>query len=131
MLKPGVRERPDVAALASRDQRRATIIAWHYHDDDVPGPAAEVALTIEGLPMTRGKATLRHFRVDTEHSNAYTAWRSMGSPQQPSPAQYARLEQASELAELSGPSAVDVADRRATIAFTLPRQAVSLFVVEW
>jgi xylan 1,4-beta-xylosidase len=131
ILKQGVRERPDVAALASRDQSRATIVAWHYHDDDVPGPAAAVTLTIEGLPMTRGKATLRHFRVDTEHSNAYTAWRSMGSPQQPSLAQYARLEQASELAEPSGPSPVDVADRRATIAFTLPRQAVSLLVVEW
>ena len=131
MLKQGVRERPDVAALASRDARRVTIMAWHYHDDDVPGPAADVSLAIEGLGVTRKGASLQHYRIDTEHSNAYAVWQRMGSPESPSPAQYTQLEKASELASLTGPSRVDVADGRATLAFTLPRQAVSLLVVEW
>ena len=131
MLNAGVRERPDVAALASRDARRATILVWHYHDDDVQGPAAEVTLRIEGLGLRRGSAKLQHFRIDAEHSNAYTAWQRMGSPAAPSPAQYEQLEKASELATLAGPSTVDVADDRATIVFTLPRQAVSLVVLEW
>src|SRR5262249_52025404 len=46
IVKDGVRDRPDVAALASRDARRATILVWHYHDDDVAGPAAQVSLAI-------------------------------------------------------------------------------------
>lgn len=131
MVKQGVRERPDVAALASRDARRATVLAWHYHDDDVAGPAAAISLAIEGLGLKQGKARLQHFRVDADHSNAYSVWQGMGSPAAPSPAQYAQLLKASELAMLPGPSSVDVTGGRATIPFTLPRQGVSLIVLEW
>ena len=131
IVKQGVRERPDVTALASRDSRRATILIWHYHDDDVPGPAAEVSLVVEGLGVPQRRAKLQHFRIDGDHGNAYTAWRRMGSPQPPSSAQYAELEKASELATLKGPMAVDIADGRATMRFMLPRQGVSLVVLEW
>ena len=54
----------------------------------------------------------------------------MGSPAKPSAAQYAQLEKASELVELPA-STVDVADGRASLKFALPRQAVSLLIVEW
>ena len=131
IVKQGVRERPDVGALASRDARRATVLAWHYHDDDVPGPAAEISLALEGLGLKQGKAKVQHFRIDGDHSNAYTVWQGMGSPAKPSSAQYAQMEKASELAMLGGPAGVDVADGRAMIRFTLPRQGVSLIVLEW
>ena len=55
----------------------------------------------------------------------------MGSPAKPSSAQYAQMEKASELAMLGGPSGLDVADGHAMIRFTLPRQGVSLIVLEW
>jgi xylan 1,4-beta-xylosidase len=131
IVKQGVRERPDVAALASRDARRATILAWHYHDDDVPGPSAQVSLMVEGLGVNQGKAKLQHFRIDADHSNAYAVWQRMGSPATPSSAQYAQMLKASELATLAGPASVEVADGRATVPFTLPRQGVSLVVIEW
>ncbi len=131
MMKDGVRGRPDVSALASRDDRRLTILVWHYHDDDVAGPAAEVELTIDGLAIPRGRARLQHFRIDAEHSNAFTAWQRMGSPQAPTPAQHARLVTAGQLTTMSGPAAIDVADSRAAVRFALPRQAVSLLVIEW
>jgi len=131
MLKEGVRDRPDVAALASRDGRRVTVLVWHYHDDDVSGPAAEVDMVVGGLELKRGQAKLQHFRIDAEHSNAYTVWRRMGSPAQPSATQYAQLEKASELALMAAPSSVEVADGRAAISYTLARQAVSLVVLEW
>ena len=130
IVKQGVRERPDVGALASRDARRVTVMTWHYHDDDVPGPGAEVSVAIEGLGAEQGKAKLQHFRIDTEHSNAYSVWQKMGSPQTLSPSQYAELEKASELATFAGASSVDVAGGRAFVRFTLPRQGVSLLVLE-
>ena len=34
---------------------RSSILVWHYHDDDVPGPEAEVQLTVEGLPVRAGR----------------------------------------------------------------------------
>ena len=131
IVKQGVRVRPDVGALASRDSRRATILIWHYHDDDLPGPVADVSLVVEGLEAPQGKARVQHFRIDVDHSNAYAVWRRMGSPQPPSSTQYSELEKASELATLKGPTAVDIASDRATMSFTLPRQGVSLIVLEW
>ena len=105
-------------------------MVWHYHDDDVPGPAADVSLVSKdfGLPE---KSEVQHFRDRRGHSNAYAAWRPMGSPQPPTSAQYAELEMASELATFKGPMAVDIADGRATMRFMLPRQGVSLVVLEW
>ena len=39
MLKDGVRgATPDVSALASLEANRLSVMVWHYHDDDVPGP---------------------------------------------------------------------------------------------
>ena len=132
IMKAGVREAADVAALASRDDRRLTVLAWHYHDDDVAGPEAAVTLSIAGLGVKQGRARLQHFRIDSTHSNAFTAWQRMGSPASPTPAQYKQLEAASGLALLEGaPASVDLVDGRASLQITLPRQAVSLLSLEW
>jgi xylan 1,4-beta-xylosidase len=125
----GVRDRPDVAALAARDGKILTVMAWHYHDDDLPGPAAEVELTLPNLPNGAQPTRANHFRIDEEHSNAYTAWKRMGSPQQPTDEQYAELEKAGQLAELEPLEVVHDDDSVATVRFTLPRQAVSLLVI--
>jgi xylan 1,4-beta-xylosidase len=44
-------------------------------------------MTIENLPFQAESAVVRRYQIDSEHSNAYTAWRSLGSPQDPSPDQ--------------------------------------------
>jgi xylan 1,4-beta-xylosidase len=49
MLTDGVRKQPDVSALASRQDRSLDVMVWNYHDDDLPGPAATVELSINGL----------------------------------------------------------------------------------
>ena len=132
MMKTGVRDKPDVGALASRDANRLTILAWHYHDDDVAGPDAAVTLSLEGLGLKQGKAKLQHFRIDAAHSNAFTAWQRLGSPASPSAAQYEQLETASQLTRLAGaPASLDVTGGRASLQVALPRQAVSLIVIEW
>ncbi len=104
-------------------------MVWHYHDDDVPGPVADVSLELRGLPLQTGKARLQHFRIDEEHSNSFTAWKQMGSPQDPTPEQYRQLEEAGRLARLDSPSDVDIMNGSARIRFALPRQAVSLLVL--
>ncbi|MBV9852221.1 MAG: beta-xylosidase [Armatimonadetes bacterium] len=129
ILKSGVRDAPDVSALASRDGKRLSVLIWHYHDDDVPGPDAAITLTLAGLPASSGTARLEHFRIDADHSNAFTAWKAMGSPQSPTPTQYAQLEKAGQLTRLSTPATAPIADGQATLHFTLPRQGVSLLVL--
>ena len=135
IIKSGVRGTPDVAALASLDaaKRQVAILVWHYHDDDVPGPDAAVALTLAGLPAGAAQtARVTHYRVDAQHSNAYAVWKSLGSPVAPTRPQYTQLEAAAQLAPLSGaPATVAVANGTAQLDFTLPRQGVSLVLVAW
>jgi len=129
ILKDGVREKPDVAALATLDRNRICVMLWHYHDDDIPGPRAHVRLTLRGLPVQSGTLPLRHYRIDQQHSNAYTLWKKMGAPPQPTHQQYAQLEKAGRLAEIGQKPTCRVESNQVVLQLDLPRQAVSLLVV--
>jgi len=128
--RDGVQGRPDVSALASLRDRKVCVLAWHHHDDEVPGPDAAVELSLTGLPVGGTPVLLEHFRIDRDHSNAFEAWKRMGSPQHPTPGQFAELQRASDLAPLGSPEWVRPKDGKLTIRFTLPRQAVSLLVLD-
>ena len=124
MIADGVRGSADVDALAVRSDREVSVLAWNYHDDDVTGVEAKVRIVISGVPDCR--VLLRHYRIDETHSNAWTAWKKMGSPQQPSAEQYAALEAAGQLQEFDSPRWIVVKGGEATIEIAMPRQAVSL-----
>jgi xylan 1,4-beta-xylosidase len=125
----GVRERPDVNALASRQERSVSVLVWNYHDDDLPAPAATVDLAVQGLPAAQ--VTLSHYRIDRDRSNAYEAWRRLGSPQPPSAAQRVELEKSGELQLLAPPKPLPLSDDLAVLTFELPRQGVSLVRLTW
>jgi xylan 1,4-beta-xylosidase len=131
ILKSGVRGDPDVSALASLDHGKLTVLLWHYHDDDVPSPDANVELNLTGLPLPDGALQVQEFRIDADHSNSYVAWKKMGEPMQPSPAQYAKLEAAGKLAQVDEPKSLQVHEGAAKIHLDLPRQAVVLLVLTW
>jgi xylan 1,4-beta-xylosidase len=130
IVKNGVRGAADVGAVASRDGNKLCVLVWHYHDDDIAGPDAAVALAIAGLKPAAGAARLTHYRIDGDHSNSYAAWKRLGSPLAPNEKQYAALEQAGQLATLTAPAQVPVVDGAVTLKFKLPRQGVSLLVLE-
>ena len=123
----GVRSRPDIYAIAARGARDVSILVWNYHDDDLPAPAADIELAIDGVK--NGAATITHYRVDGDHSNSYAAWLKMGSPQDPSPEQYRQLERAGSLAMLGAAKKVRISGGTLTERFSLPRQGVSLVVI--
>ena len=130
ILQEGVRANPDVSALASLDGNKLCALVWHYHDDDVPGREAEVKLQLHNLPPRAGDLRVQHFRIDTEHSDAYAEWQRMDSTQQPTLEQYAQLEKAGSLAQDAEPIITDEGSS-VLLGFRLPRQAVSLLVLEW
>src|SRR5262249_44361054 len=68
-----VRDAADISALATADSHSVSVLVWNYHDDDLPGPPADITVTVDGMPD--GRPTLTHYRIDTDHSNAYTAWK--------------------------------------------------------
>jgi xylan 1,4-beta-xylosidase len=125
----GVRDRPDVNALASRSERTVSVLVWNYHDDDVPAAAADVDLVVEGVGGRSVDVT--HERVDATHSNAYEAWKRMGSPQPPTNAQIRTLERDGRLQALEPSRRVRAEDGRVRLTFALPRQGVSLVRLTW
>ena len=76
ILAQGVRAKPDVAAFAGLDARKLGVLVWHYHDDDVPGPSAEISLEFSGLPLREGQARLQRFIIDPTHSNPFAVWQN-------------------------------------------------------
>lgn len=131
LMASGARAQPDIDAMAVRSAHEIATLIWNYDDDDVAAPPAAVNLTITGIPATVGRVLVRHYRIDEEHSNAYTAWLRMESPQQPAAAQYARLEAAGQLELLRSPEWMSTQDGKLSVAFTLPRQGVSLVEAGW
>jgi xylan 1,4-beta-xylosidase len=119
----------DINALAATDNHSATVMVWNYHDDNILVPASPVNITIKGLPA--GAVLMNHYRIDSEHSNAYEAWKKMGSPQQPGAQEIAALEKAGQLQLTGSPEWIHTAGGETTVRMQLPRQAVSLLQFTW
>ena len=131
IVSAGVRGKPDVNAIAARREHEVEILAWNYHDDDLAAPDTEVELLVQGLPAGTRAALSEHFRVDAEHSNSFSAWQAMGSPQNPSASQYRQLESAGQLQLLESPAWIPVDGNAVGLRFALPRQGMSLLRLAW
>ncbi|HTB64149.1 MAG TPA: beta-xylosidase [Opitutales bacterium] len=137
ILRSGVRTpgNPDVAALSTLAKNKLCVMVWHYHDEILPGPDATVSLDLTSLPKDVTKVKITHYRIDDSHSNSYTVWQRMGSPEKPTPEQYAQLEKAGQLETISptpgAPTPTAANGELKLPAFVLPLQSVSLVVVEW
>jgi len=131
IAKSGVRSQPDIDAFATKSLHEAAVMLWNYHDDDLPAVDSKVTVKIAGIPVSVHRVRLEHFRIDDNHSNAFTVWKAMGSPQEPTPEQYAQLKAAGRLELLTSPEWMDVKDGGVTITTTMPRQATSLLHLDW
>lgn len=131
MLDKGVQGAPDLNALATRDDHTVSVLVWNYHDDDVEAPPAHIALGIDDLPREARRVLTQQYRVDRTHSDAYSAWLAMGSPQSPTDRQYAELERSGQLQTAGSPQWLDVHDGRVGLHLELPREAVALVQLRW
>ena len=127
----GVRAQPDIDAIATGKQREVDVLLFNYHDDDVPGAAAAVRLTIAGLPPSAKRVLVETFRVDSTHSNSFAAWQQMGGPQQPTADQYRKLEAAGQLELDASPAWRSPGPEGLREALNLPRQGLALVRICW
>jgi xylan 1,4-beta-xylosidase len=130
IMTEGVRKEPDVSALVSLDTRKLYALVWHYHDDDVPGPVADIRMSLRNLPLKNGRVLLRQYRIDGDHSNAFALWKKLGAPQNPTPEVYEQLEKAGKLEELKT-ERITVTNSMTQIDLALTRQAVALLILEF
>lgn len=131
LISTGVRQAPDIDAFATRDTHSAAVLLWNYHDVYQPAPASPTTITLQGIPASVHRVLVEHFRIDDHHSNAYTLWQQMGSPQPPTAAQLAELQDAAQLQLLTSPQWLDVKDGQLQLPTDLPRQSISLLRVHW
>lgn len=106
-------------AFVTADKHSMYIMVWNYADDDTASPT-QIALAITHLPAHSIKFT--QYRIDDAHSNSYEAWKKMGSPQNPTIAQYQQLEAAGRLQQLGQTQPLTTAN----YTLTLPPHAVAL-----
>jgi xylan 1,4-beta-xylosidase len=86
------------AATRSADNSAVQVLVYNHVD----GGAADstqsnvVSLTLNNLPFT-GTVHIRQYIVDRNHANSYRTWVAMGTPTNPSQAQWVTLRDAAEL----------------------------------
>jgi xylan 1,4-beta-xylosidase len=131
LLSTGVRDAADVDGMATRADRELAVLVWNYHDDETAATPAKVQVDVSGITKNAGAVLVQHYRIDDDHSNAYTVWKQMGSPQQPTEEQYAKLEASGQLQLLTSPEWRQPKEGKLTLGFTLPHHAVSLIRVTW
>jgi xylan 1,4-beta-xylosidase len=131
ILAHSVRQAPDIDALATNSNGEAAVLLWNYHDDDVAAPGAPVAVSIKSIPASAHRVLLQQYRIDDHHSNAYTVWKEMGSPQNPTPEQYALLQAAGQLQLFDSPRWMTPQDGEIKLDVQLPRMGLSLLRVTW
>lgn len=126
ILANGVRQLPDVDAMASLDGRQVQVLVWNYHDDIVTAPATPVHLNVRVPASFGARAMVTNLRADENHGDAYTLWVAQGSPAAPSAAQLSALRQGMEPTPLEPSRTVDVVAGAVTLDFDLPRFGISL-----
>ncbi|UWZ86187.1 GH39 family glycosyl hydrolase [Occallatibacter riparius] len=126
ILGNGVTGAPDVNAVATRNGDEVDILLWNYHDADVKAPPATITLQIDGL---KGDLLESEYLVDKEHSNSYSAWLKMGSPEHLDKQQTLRLRSAGALQEVTSDKPVlwgKGEKGRTSLTLQLERQGVAL-----
>lgn len=124
----------DVGALASFDQTTDTlsVLIWHYHDDNIHFPDADVEIVIMSPPWPNC-ANLTHWRIDGQHSNSYAHWLGMGSPRASNITRRQRdeLVAAGTLSTLEATSLIPNYENTSwTVSIRLPIRALSLLVLQ-
>ena len=131
VLRKGVRQKPDINVIATRSENAVEVLLWNYHDDDLAAAPTLVNVQISGFNEKVDRGLLEHFQIDSAHSNAFAAWKDLGSPQPPTSEQYKKLESAAQLQLVTSPAWLHIQDGTAHLQVELPRQGLSLLRIEW
>ena len=105
----------------------ATVILFNYYVA-MGGQTAidSINLTFNNIPVPKGQVEVRHYRIDSTHSNAFGAWLKQGKPVTPTTAQWDEMKAASNLAEMYSAKTINNTGNAYTEKIALPRQGVSM-----
>jgi len=127
----GMQRPADLSGCATlRGDQGLEVLLYCHHDDWSRTGLHEITLELTGWPYPTRALTLRHYRVDGAHSNAYAEWLRQGRPLYPAAGQRAAIAARQGLELLEPPRTIALEDGRATVALTMPVHAISLLAFE-
>jgi xylan 1,4-beta-xylosidase len=114
-------------AFASRDDQRVTVALCNYQPGRIynDGPDCNIELSVNLPWEADAKVTISHWRIDGRHSNAYAAFKDIGSPADPTPEQIHAVKARMDLEQIEPPRKNACAEATA-LEVLLPCNAVSL-----
>jgi xylan 1,4-beta-xylosidase len=120
------------AIAARRDDGSTGVLVWNSSLDQsrMPfDPLLDRDVTLSLSRLSSGDVTVRHWRIDEDHSNVFAAWRRLGGRERDWPqseSEWARLHSADRLDELDVERRVEVgSDGRLELSFVLPHPGIS------
>lgn len=129
IIDSGVRgPKSDIGVLATTEGDDAMVMLWNYHDDYKAAPDATTEITVTGLKGRR--VIVEQYLLDRNNNNSYEVWKEMGSPQNPTPEQYATLEKTGKLHPSGKEVKMRVKNGTLVLKTTLQRQSVSLVSIK-
>jgi xylan 1,4-beta-xylosidase len=129
IVDSSVRHQSYVDALATVDADTMYIMLWNYHDDEHTKTEAWINLNLKNINAKQ--AFVSSYLVDKNHSNSYTKWQQMGSPQQPSKQQIIDLQHTGQLMQNITGEKFKTTNGNLHYHFTLAGQGVALLKVSW
>jgi xylan 1,4-beta-xylosidase len=120
----------EVDTLASRhEDGTVAVVVWRHTDDQYQTDEAETAVkvTVKGLPDEVYEVS--HYRIDADHSNAYTVWKSLNSPQDPTDEELAAIKARQGLEVFEPARSEATADGALSLDVSLPLPSVSLLIL--
>jgi xylan 1,4-beta-xylosidase len=101
-----------------------------HTDDQYQTSEQETTTNLTVRNLAGRSYRVRHYRIDAEHSNSHTIWRSLGSPQDPTGEELAQITARQGLEELEPARTVEAESGSVALDVSLPLPAASLLVLE-
>ncbi len=121
-------EKGNIDGLATRRGKSIQVMVYNFNQDVNDREIRKAGLSVT-LP-SRGPYRLTHYRIDENHSNTYTVWKSMGKPLIPDTDQMNQIISTQRLELLEPVQIVKPDGDKILIQLSLPHHSVSLLLLE-
>jgi xylan 1,4-beta-xylosidase len=127
-VKMDVTDSNSIGGIGTRIANKVQVMIYNYNENVSDREAKKVQLSV--LLPSPGSYKLSHYRIDENHSNAYTIWKLMGSPFNPDEVQIKKIKNRQGLELYEPERSIKVNNGKVVIPVEMPHHSVSLFVFE-
>jgi xylan 1,4-beta-xylosidase len=121
-------ESGNIDGLATRQGDSIQVMVYNYNQNVDDSEVKNAELTV--ILPSAGKYRLTHYRIDENHSNAYSIWKSMGKPYNPDDAQLNKIKSRQGLELYEPVKVIKAKENKVALPLVLPHHSVSLLVFE-